>query len=167
MKRAIHGFSLLELAVAAVVLGILFGVFLERLTFYRELVERARFEATLRLYKTALQIRLAELMLERRENEARTLEVENPTQWLSGNPADYAGEYPADPQAGNWYFDSQMHELVYVVLTGNRLTVAERNGLKQLRFHPRILYRTVAFAGGQAQAITGVALIPAQDYQWP
>ncbi len=106
-------------------------------------------------------------MLERRESEARTLEDENPTQWLSGNPTDYAGEYPADPQAGNWYFDPRSHELVYVVRTGNRLTVAERNGLKQLRFRSRILYRPVTFAGGRAQAIAGVVLIPAQDYRWP
>ena len=36
-----RGFSLLELSVAAVVLTVLLGIFLERLTFYQEAAERA------------------------------------------------------------------------------------------------------------------------------
>ena len=167
MRPLARGFSLLELTVAVVVLGVLLGFFLERLVFYQEVVERARFEATLRIYKTALQIRLAELMLERRESEARTLEDENPTHWLSEIPTDYAGNYPGSPQPGYWYFDGQSRELVYVALHAGRLAVTEHNGLKQLRFRPRIRYRTVTFAGGRAQAIAGVALESLIDYRWP
>jgi len=49
MKQPARGFSLLELAVAAAVISNLFGIFVERLTFYQEVVERARFETTLPL----------------------------------------------------------------------------------------------------------------------
>ena len=41
MNRLQQGFSLLELSMVAVVLAVVFGVFLERLTFYQEAAERA------------------------------------------------------------------------------------------------------------------------------
>ncbi len=166
LKRPATGFSLLELAVVAVVLSTLVAVFLERLTFYQEAAERAQFEATLQAYKTGLQIRLAELMLARREKDAQRLEVENPTRWLSDKPANYAGSYPDRPQPGNWYFDGAAQELVYTVNSGARLTVTERNGAKQLRFRVRVIYQPVPVAGGQVQAIGGIALLPTRPYRW-
>jgi len=166
MRRREHGFSLLELAVVAVALSVLLAVFLDRLTFYQEAVERARFEATLRIYKTALQIRLAELMLERREGEARMLEVENPSRWLSEKPTDYRGEYSNRPEPGAWYFDAAERELVYVVNSGRALEVSSRNGMKQLRFRVKITYQPITVNGKQVQGIGGVLLVPSTAYQW-
>jgi prepilin-type N-terminal cleavage/methylation domain-containing protein len=161
-----RGFSLLELAVVAVILSLLLGVLLERLNFYQEAAERARFEATLQVYKTALQIRLAELMLERREGEARLLEVENPTRWLSEKPTDYGGSYPQQPEPGIWYFDETSRELVYVANSARRLAVEPRNGLKQLRFRVKIIYQPVVVSGKTIQAIGGMSLLPSIAFQW-
>jgi general secretion pathway protein G len=161
-----RGFSLLELAVVAVILSLLLGVLLERLNFYQEAAERARFEATLQVYKTALQIRLAELMLERREGEARLLEVENPTRWLSEKPTDYGGSYPQQPEPGIWYFDETSRELVYVANSARRLAVEPRNGLKQLRFRVKIIYQPVVVSGKTIQAIGGMSLLPSLPFQW-
>lgn len=166
MNRLQKGFSLLELAVVAVVLSVLLGVFLNRLTFYQEAAERARFEAELRIYKTGLQIRLAELILERREGEARTLEVENPTRWLSEKPTNYGGEYPARPEPGTWYFDRTARELVYVVNSGNGLIVNPVNSMKQLRFRVKVISQPVVVSGKQIQGIGGISLQPAVGYQW-
>jgi prepilin-type N-terminal cleavage/methylation domain-containing protein len=165
-ERRQHGFSLLELAVVAVILSVLLGVLLERLNFYQEAAERARFEATLQVYKTALQIRLAELMLERREGEARLLEVENPTRWLSEKPTDYGGSYPQQPEPGIWYFDETSRELVYVANSARRLAVEPRNGLKQLRFRVKIIYQPVVVSGKTIQAIGGMSLLPSIAFQW-
>lgn len=165
-RRSAKGFSLLELGVVAVVLSVLLAVFLERLTFYQEAVEKAQFEATLQHYKTALQIRLAELMLARREGEARSLEVENPTHWLSVKPPNYAGEYPGQPQPGNWYFDGTARELVYVVNSGRDLQAESRNGMMQLRFRVKVIYQTVEVAGTRIQGIGGIALSPKFPYRW-
>lgn len=151
----------------AVVLSVLLGVLLERLTFYQEAAERARFEATLQMYKTALQIRLAELILERREGEARTLEVENPTRWLSEKPTDYGGAYPAQPEPGAWYFDESARELVYVANSARRLMVEPRNGMKQLRFAVKVIYQNVFVSGRAIRGIAGIALQPAAEYRWP
>ena len=166
LRRRIRGFSLLELAVVVAALSVLLTVFLDRLTYYQEAVERAKFEATLQTYKTALQIHLAELMLERREGEARSLEVENPTHWLSEKPANYAGDYPARPQPGYWYFDGVARELVYVVNSGRQLALNADQGLKQLRFRVRIIYQPIAVAGAQVLGIGGVALAPTINYRW-
>mgnify|MGYP002777521454 FL=1 len=166
-KQRQRGFSLMELAVVAVILSLLLGVLLERLTFYQEAAERARFEATLQGYKTALQIRLAELMLERREGEARRLEAENPTLWLSEKPTDYGGSYPPRPEPGVWYFDESSRELVYVANSARRLAVEPRNGMKQLRFAAKVVYQDVYVSGRPIRSIAGVALRPAADYRWP
>lgn len=161
-----RGFSLLELAVVAAVLSVLLAVLLNRLAFYQEVAERARFEYELRMYKTALQIRLAELILERREGEARTLEVENPTRWLSEKPTSYGGEYPPLPAPGTWYFDPVTREMVYVVNLGKGLAINNVNGMKQLRFQVKIIGQPVDASGKRIQGIGGVSLLPAAAYQW-
>lgn len=162
-----RGFSLLELAVVAVVLSVLLAVLLERLTHYQEAAERARFEATLQGYKTALQIRLAELILERREGEAHRLEVENPTRWLSETPTDYGGSYPQRPEPGLWYFDESSRELVYVANAARRLVVEPRNGLKQLRFRVNVVYQEVAAGSRRIRGVAGIVLQPSVPYRWP
>jgi prepilin-type N-terminal cleavage/methylation domain-containing protein len=164
--RRERGFSLLELAVVAVVLSVLLAVLLNRLAFYQEAAERARFEYELRMYKTALQIRLAELILERREGEARMLEVENPTRWLSEKPTNYGGEYPARPAPGTWYFDQATREMVYVANSEKGLAINNVNGMKQLRFRIKIISQPVDVSGKRIQGIGGVSLLPAAVYQW-
>lgn len=165
MSRHERGFSLLELAVVAVVLSVVMAVLLNRLAFYQAAVERARFETTLSIYKTALQIRLAEFILDRREGEARVLEVENPTHWLSEIPTNYGGEYPRQPEPGYWYFDSDTRELVYTVNTAG-LVGAGGNSMKQLRFRVRIVYQTMRAGSGQVRSIGGISITPAAAYSW-
>lgn len=159
MGRPARGFSLLELAMVSVLLSIVLAVYFERLTFYQEAAERAQFQATLRIYKTALQIQLAELMLARREGEARTLEAVNPTQWLSERPANYAGDLPEKPQPGNWYFDAGTGELVYVVNSVSGFAMSTGNAVKQLRFRVKVIYQPVRVAGGIVQGIGGIVLV--------
>jgi len=162
-----RGFSLLELAVVAVVLSVLLAVLLERLAFYQEMAERARFESTLQGYKTALQIRLAELILERREGEARRLEDENPTQWLSERPTDYGGAYPLRPEPGAWYFDDTTRELVYVANSARRLVIELRDGRKQLRFRVKVVYQEIAAGSSRVRGLAGIGLQPSVAYRWP
>lgn len=166
MGRPARGFSLLELAVVSVLLSILLAVYLERLSYYQEATERAQFQATLQIYKTALQIRLAELMVARREAEARTLEAENPTRWLGQRPANYGGDYPAQPQPGTWYFDAATRELVYVVNSGGGLIVDGKSGVRQLRFRVQLVYQAVLVAGTRMRALGGIALSPSVPYRW-
>lgn len=164
MRKAAQGFSLLELAVVSVVLSILLALFLQQLTYYQGAAERAQFQATLRIYKTALQIRLAELMLARRESEASLLEAEDPTRWLAQRPGNYGGEYPAQPRRGSWYFDTDAKELVYVVNFDDGLVVEGQHVAGQLRFRVKVIFQP---AGAGARAIGGVNLEPTAGYRWP
>jgi hypothetical protein len=118
------------------------------------------------LYKTALQIRLAELIVERREGEVRALEVENPTLWLSEKPTNYAGNYPESPLPGTWYFDAVTRELVYVVNSSRGLEIEAQNSVKQLRFRVKILYQTVHAGAQHIRGIGGIFLQPASAYRW-
>ncbi len=166
MNRRQRGLSLLELSVVAVVLTVLLGIFLERLTFYQEAAEHARFESELQIFKTGLQLRMAELISKNREQEARQLEAESPVRWLDKPPATYAGEYPDRPQSGNWYFDSSARELVYVVNQDRFMTTQDPRRPKQLRFRVRVRYQPVDAPGGRVSAIAGITLDSTHLFRW-
>lgn len=166
MKLRQRGFSLIELSVVAVVLMVLLGIFLERLTFYQEAAEHARFESELQQFKTGLQLRMAGLIATNRERGVRELETDNPVRWLDKPPATYAGEYPVRPEAGNWYFDSPARELVYVVNQSRFLTVQDPRQPKQLRFRVRISYQPVDAPGGPINGLAGIALYPLSPFRW-
>jgi general secretion pathway protein G len=158
------GYTLVEFAVVVIIVGLCAGALLERLQRTQELAERAAMEATLRLIRTGLQIRLAELILANRQAEAPRLEVENPTLWLSEKPPNYAGEYREPAERGAWYYDAQRRELVYVVNLGRGLDgVGEA---KQLRFRAKLLFDPVQAPGGVVRSVTGITLEPVRAYRW-
>lgn len=161
-----RGFSRLELAVVAVVWAVLFGVLLERLTYYQEAAEHARFESELQVFKTGLQLRLAELIAANREREARSLETENPVRWLDKPPASYAGEYPARPEPGAWYYDSTARELVYVPNQDRFLVVDDRRRPAQLRFRVQLRFQPVDAPGGRVKGVAGISLDPGNPFRW-
>lgn len=166
MNRRQRGFSLLELSVVAVVWVVVFGVFLERLTFYQEAAEHARFESELQIFKTGLQLRMAELISKNREKEARQLESENPLRWLDKPPASFAGEYPERPQPGNWYYDSFTRELVYVVNQSRFLKMQDTRQPLRLRFRVQISYQPIDAPGGRVSGIAGITLASTHLFQW-
>lgn len=160
------GFTLFELVVVIAIFGVLWTVLLERLHRYQELAERAAMEATLRLVKTGLQVRLAELIATRREAEAVRLETENPMEALESKPANYGGEYRSPPQPGTWYYDARARELVYVVNTGGGLQLEAGAPEKELRFRAQLVRDRVLAPGGAVESVTGVTLVPVRSYRW-
>lgn len=166
MIRSARGFSLLELSVVVAVWAVLFGVFLERLTFYQEAAEHARFESELQSFKTGLQLRMAELISTNRERELRQMETDNPLLWLGQAPATYSGEYPSNPEPGNWYYDSMTRELVYVPNLKRFLKISEFRRPVQLRFRVKISYQPVYAPGGQISGVAGIGLEASTLYQW-
>ena len=111
-------FTLLELLVTALVIGILAAVFLNRVLFYQEQAEKIVMEATARNIRTSLHIRLADMMIHNRQSEIPLLAGENPINWLATEPGNYLGEYdgpkPEEMQASGWYFDVKEKTLVYL-----------------------------------------------------
>lgn len=165
-KHRARGFSLLELSLVVAVWAILVGVLLERLTYYQEAAEHARFESELQIFKTGLQLRMAELISANREAEVRQLETGNPVRWLGKAPTNYAGEYPDRPEAGNWYFDSLARELVYVPNLDRFLKADGARRPVQLRFRVHIRYQPVDAPGGRVRGIAGIGLDAVSLFQW-
>ena len=167
LVRERAGFTLIELIVVICVISVLASVALQRLTVYQELAERAMMELTLRNIKTGLQIRLAELIIANRQSEAAQLERGNPIQWLAEKPANFGGDYRAPGERGNWYYDTDRGDLVYVVNNGAFLETRAANGVKELRFRTRLLKGVVNFGGTTTETVTGITLEPVYPYQWP
>ena len=166
-SRRIRGFTLLELVISLMVMGTLSAVLLSRLAYYQETAERIAMETTVRLIKTGLQIRLAELIIANRQSEAGVLEVEDPVQWLERRPANYGGVFHDYANPGTWYFDEQARQLVYVANAASRLEIDGRSGARVLRFRAKLLKNRVLAAGGPVESVGGVTLAAVQPYRWP
>ena len=165
-KRIKAGFSAFEFVVALIIISVLAAVLLNRLGYYQEMAEKAAMESTLRIVKTGLQIRLAELIVTNRQSEAARLETEDPFKWLDEKPPNYVGRYRVPPDTGTWYFDADERQLVYVVNTGNRLELDSDTGAKQVRFRARLLKDRLQLYGTGVESVSGVALVPVNPYRW-
>jgi prepilin-type N-terminal cleavage/methylation domain-containing protein len=161
-----RGFNLFELVVVLALIAALAAVLLDRLAYYQEMAEKAAMDSTLRVIKTGLQIRLAELIIGNRQGEAAALEMEDPMRWLDPPPLNYAGAYREPPNFGKWYFDVQARQLVYVVSKGDRLELAAPGETQQVRFRAQLLRDRVNVAGGAVESVTGVTLTPVTPYRW-
>lgn len=161
-----QGFTFAELAVSLAVIGVLTVILLSRFDLYREMAEKAAMESTLRMIKTGLQIRLAELIITNRPALAAALETDDPTQWLDTRPANYGGAYGEPLRRGAWYFDLQERQLVYVVNSGNRLNSDGPADPKLIRFRVRLLKDRLRVPGGEVESVTGVTLLPTSQYHW-
>lgn len=160
------GSSLFEFTVVLIVISTLATVLLNRLDYYKEMLEKAAMESTLRNIKTGLQVQLAELIVTNHQAQAGRLENEDPVQWLDEKPFNYGGNYGAPAATGTWYFDAAKHELVYVVNTGSRLEIDADADPKQVRFRARLVKDRLKLFGNSVESVTGVTLVPVHPYRW-
>jgi len=165
-RREPRGFTLVELAVAIAVIAVVTALLLNRFAYHQEMAEKAAMESVLRVVKTGLQLRLAELIATQRQGQAAALELEDPMRWLDARPRNYGGVYGEAADPGKWYFDAGRRHLVYVVNSGDRLEIDRGEGAKELRFQSRLLKDRIVFAGGAVEAVTAVTLTPVTPYRW-
>ena len=165
--RKQNGFTLLELAVAIITIGILASIFLNRMQRYQEFVEKTVVEATVANIRSGLRLRVAELIMQDRMNEMGSLSRENPMSWLEAPPSNYVGQLAqAQDQRtppGSWYFDQGRHELVYL-LDRSRYFHPGRDGQKAIRF--RVIASTRKQAANDSDRVEGISLAPVASYDW-
>jgi prepilin-type N-terminal cleavage/methylation domain-containing protein len=159
-----RGFTLIELAVVASVIGVLAAVLLNRVIFYQEQAEKAAMEQTVAIIRSALQLQTAARFAKDRAGEIPRLLKQNPMDWLAEKPMNYKGEYyapkPNDLEPGNWYYDVQSGYLIYSVRneTNFHIDAEEPN---QVRFRTRLV---TSLQDGKV--IEGTTLEPVVSYQW-
>jgi Tfp pilus assembly protein PilE len=138
MMRSQRGATVLQLSVAVIVIGVLMVVLLDRVDFYRELVEKTAMEQLAREMGWALRLRAAELMLANRNDEIARLDGANPIDATEMQVANYAGAGTSAQEnavpAGRWYFNTQSRELVY-------FPALTSNFVKHDEARPRIAWR--------------------------
>ncbi len=116
------GASLLEFAVAIVVVSILATFWFERLFYVQEFAEKTEMELMIANLRSAARIKVGEYLSADRAGEISSLVGSNPVEWLDRRPQNYLGAYlstPASPVSGRWYFDTVSRELVYTVNSRN------------------------------------------------
>lgn len=165
VRAAARGFTILELVLVLIVVGVAGVVAVDRFLYYQELAEKAAMDATLASFKMGLQIRSAELAISNGQSAAGGLENENPVRWLAEAPANFAGEYPARPQPGQWYFVARDATLVYVPSSSRYLTLPKgTNG--ELRFKIKLNRDVAPASAGGSRMPEGVSIVATSEYQW-
>jgi prepilin-type N-terminal cleavage/methylation domain-containing protein len=173
LSRAAAGFSLIELAVVVVVVGILVGVVLDRLLPLIGRAERIAFLQVQSDLQSALLLEAAERITSGESNRLAELASGNPMRLFLKPPLNYLGLLtPGDADSvpgGSWYYDEQSDRLAYRV--GRHTRFDPLGGAKD-----RVEFR-VAFVfedrDGDSQFdpvrdhFDGLRLEPMHAYRWP
>jgi prepilin-type N-terminal cleavage/methylation domain-containing protein len=133
-----RGFTLVELLVTICIVGILFGIALDRLMRFQELGERTAMEQNLASINVALSMKFAALVAAGRGQAIEKEIGANPVDLLARPPENYLGALyapvPESVPTRSWYFDRQSGDLVYV--PGRTRYLTEPAGASNgLRFH--------------------------------
>ncbi|MFM2089317.1 MAG: hypothetical protein RLZZ237_4186 [Pseudomonadota bacterium] len=122
-KARQRGFTLFELAVVAIVLGLLATVLLSRLAYYQEQAQRAAVAQMLGVLRTSLRVQALHLYLQGKQAQLSSLQRQNPLDWLEDRPPNDLGELLAPDveklPSGNWFFDRSDQKLVFLLRIGN------------------------------------------------
>lgn len=173
LTRKQRGFTLIELVVSISIIVFLAGMLLQRIWFYQEQAEKAAMEQVAAAVQSALILQYAHLMTNGREADAAKLLTENPLNWLMRKPPNYAGEFFAPAResipAGNWTFDLNSHELIYVPSRTDYFTPG-KDGYKWVRYRVHLEYASAPLANVGKNRDTGelstIVFEPTAPYQW-
>jgi len=161
-----RGFTLLELAIVIGIVSVLAAFFLDRALDSLEAAERMAMETQARAIGSALQLKMAAMITGGQGRDIAKLARGNPVDLLLTKPANYLGERkgapPEERDAGNWYYDLDSGELVYLVRRGDRFA-ADSTGRKEVRYRVQVVHDASVPTRNE---VVGVVLQPVQPYRW-
>ncbi len=168
-----NGFTLFELVVVIVITSVLAIILLNRFLYYQEIAEKTAMDMTVMNMRSGLRLRVAELMMQDRMNEAGQLLQENPITWLETLPLNYKGKMAGSKQTalipGNWYFDTGRKELVYQVQHDRFFKSGEDSTTSKdstIRFHVTAVKHSRQNGNGAVHKVEGVTLTSVTEYHW-
>lgn len=137
-----RGFSLLELVVVIVIIGILLAVALNRLLPYIDEAERVGVVTLESQIKSTLMTAAAKRIAGGRAASISELDGSNPMRLMLEAPENYVGELRGDELSSvprrNWYFDLQTRRLVYRV--GRRFGWSDDQFMDNPEFEVRVAF---------------------------
>lgn len=167
-----RGFSLLELVVVVAIIAVLMAIAVSKYLALAVEAERVMMESVLSTLRVAVNMKMAEYIVEGRINDVRLLENSNPMSRLSQTPNNYAGELEgteaAGVQGGTWYFDRAEHTLVYRAHNVNYFQTA-LEGPARARFRVRLLFEDRdgdRVFKAPTDKLEGVVVAPLEPYRW-
>jgi general secretion pathway protein G len=167
VRRRQTGFTQLEFAVVAVVLGILVSILLDRIAYYQGLAEKTAIEMTVMNMRSGLRYKVAEMLMHGEAAELPGLAGKSPVKWLAYPPPEYLGEARelswSDMPPGSWGFDGKRGELLYRV-KDDRNFVSDRSGELGLRLRVKLL-KGLASQTGQ-ESVVGAEIVLVDNYRW-
>lgn len=168
--RASAGFSLLELVVVIVIIALLMAFAVNKYLALAAEAERAAMENLAGTLRSALHMKMAELIVRNQMKDIAALAGSNPMDRLAEAPQNYLGERDgtAGVEGGSWYFDTGARTLVYRVQSAGYFQT-ELEGPARARFAVRLVYQDQNKNGvfdAQVDKIEGVKLVALEPYRW-
>lgn len=171
--RRMRGFSLVELVVVVVLLGILSAVMFRMYVDYTEQAEQTAMEQVASGMRAALHLRVAGLLARGADDAIGHLAGQNPMDWLADKPHLYAGVFHGVPPvelapAPCWYYDSHAREIVYRPLRTTHLEVPAHPP-HDIRFKVWVEQGTLPGGEMLAEPLRGIRkleLAPVEAYRW-
>lgn len=172
-NRQTGGSKLFEFVWVVVLVGVLSMVMLDYMLRYIEVAEKSAMENTVMNLRSALRLRLAEVLVRNDAKEAMRLARANPMDWLYEVPSNYAGEI-SDQELGSiargkWYWSRSSRELVYLVDNGRDFT-PDAKGLKRVRYHVHAAFLATAVKENRQLSVNDlvgeISLVLAEPYRW-
>jgi general secretion pathway protein G len=170
-QTSCRGFTLIELVVVIIIIVVMMGLFLNRMQFYQEQVEKTAMEGVAGAIQSALTMQYGQIMTRGKSSDAVVLDQENPMNWLQRKPRNYAGEFydptPLSVESGNWVFDLKSRDLIYVMRNADYFKPG-KDGRKWIRFHVALIYEKPRLPSLQdaPTELTGALFEPVEPYSW-
>ncbi len=162
-RRACRGFSLLELVIVIVLISVLLAIAIDRLLLTKARAESTAMEQMVGTLRSAITIRVAELIARARVGQVPALVRSNPMLLLAERPRNYLGElFGPDAsilQAGNWFFDARGHALCYLVESTDYFVSA-------LPAPARACFAVEPVYDPASETLRGVRLAEIAPYEW-
>ncbi len=166
-----RGFSLFELVVVISIVAVLMGIFLNRVLYYQEQAEKTAMLGVAGAIQSALIMQYGQILTRGKTSDIEWLAKDNPMNWLQQKPDNYVGELhdltPLAVKPGNWVFDLDSHDLVYVPSLANNFRPG-KDGKQWIRYHVVLQYEPPRLPSLQNTPpdLTGMLFEPVEPYSW-
>lgn len=172
VPRCSRGFTLLELTVVIIIVSFLAVIAIARLLAIQVDAERVSMGTVLGTLRSAIGMAVAESIVKQDMRGLEALVGSNPMDRLAETPHNYLGAIdhpnPVGYEDGNWYFDRDSGELVYLVRNKANFTGGAADP-PRARFKVEPAYRdrngNKRFDSG-IDSVEGLRLTPIEPYKW-